>query len=145
MSQSLVGELELFTAPRDEAQLRKLESALGSVPVGQCGPREFRALLNVFERFPGEDGFDVFWSIVHYLEACNGYEQVLVESVRRAPVDFSVLMVNRLLNAGVTEINGQSLCSLLESVASNPANASGVRKSAQSFIDYQAANVQKDA
>lgn len=72
MSPSLADILGRFTAPRDEAQLRQLDETVGAVRPQDCGELEFRALLGVFERFPEDDGFGVFWSIVHCLEACTG-------------------------------------------------------------------------
>ena len=69
----------------------------GSAPMG------IDAMLHVFERYPGEDGAGVFWSIVHGLETLPGYESRLIESIRRVPSDFALLMVNRLLNTECRE------------------------------------------
>lgn len=77
-------------------------------------------MLSVFERFAEKDGYGVFWGILHALEACDGYEPELLASVRRKPCEFNVLMINRLLNAEVTEIEGHSLQDVLRSVVSNP-------------------------
>ena len=137
MASRLVEVLAQFQAPRDQGQLQILDRAIESVRAEECAEPEFRALLGVFERFPDEDGFGVFWSIVHCLEACNGYESSLLESVRTAPVEFNVLMVNRLLNGGVTQVAGESLLGVLAAVASNESAAAGVRKSASDFIEYQ--------
>jgi hypothetical protein len=69
------------------------------------------AMLRVFERFPTGDSHGVFWSILHGLEAHSGrYEFQLIESVRRAPAEFSLIMLNRMINAGETELAGESLC-----------------------------------
>jgi hypothetical protein len=62
---------------------------------------------------------------------------VLIESVTRSTVKFNLLMVNRLINGGVSEIDSQALLSVLASVASDPAALSSARKSAQRFIEYQ--------
>ena len=73
----------------------------------QCGSASLgiKAMLEVFEQFPTEDGAGVFWSIVHGLESLDGYERRLVESVRRAPSEFSLIMVHRhiILSAGPDE------------------------------------------
>ena len=64
-------------------------------------------MLRVFERYPDEDGAGVFWSIVHGLEALPGYEPFLVESYsKRAPSEFGVIMLGRILNSGQREIAG---------------------------------------
>jgi hypothetical protein len=137
MSQSLIEVLDCFADPQNEAQLRQLEEILGSLRPKSCGSKEFRALLGVFERFPADDGYGVFWSIVHLLEASTNYEPALLESVARMPVEFNVLMVNRLLNGGIAEVEGRSLLAVLSSVASNPAVGDRVRESAQRFIARQ--------
>ncbi len=54
-------------------------------------------LFGVFERFPGEDGAGVLWSIVHGLEALDlDYEQELRESLARQPSDMGKIMLGRL-------------------------------------------------
>jgi hypothetical protein len=145
MTQSLLEAVQRFSDPHDETQLRELDEAMGAVPPDDLGQEEFRALLGVFESFPEDDGYGIFWSIVHYLEACKGYEPVLIESVTRALGEFNVLMINRLLNSGVIQVNGQSLLSVLAAVASNSKATSSARESAQSFIEYQAAQARADA
>jgi hypothetical protein len=116
----LVEALEAFTDPHSEAQLQALDAAVQAINASSCGNTEIDALLGVFERFPEADGFGVFWGILHALEALEGYEPPLFASVQRKPCEFNVLMVNRLLNAGISEIEGQPLADLLISVLSNP-------------------------
>jgi hypothetical protein len=137
MRSALAAAVERFTLPQDEAQLQALEQALGAVVPASCGQEELALLLGVFERFPGEDGFGIFWSIVHLLEATAGYEPALVSSVLRKPVEFNLLMVNRLLNAGVVLVEGQSLLSLLHVVASREDASPRAREEARRFIEYQ--------
>lgn len=145
MSRPLIEALESFTKPHDETELQQLEEALGAVRPEDCGQPEFRALLGVFERFPEDDGYGIFWSIVHFLEACEGYEAALIESATRCPVAFNLLMVNRQINGGVDEIEGQALLSVLASVASNPAALASARESARGFIEYQCNQRHTDA
>ena len=93
------------------------------------------AMLHVFERHPTEDGAGVFWSIVHGLESLPGYESRLVESVRKAPSVFALLMVNRLLNAGCQEGGGVRFASLLEQVVKNQNANPEVKLKAQEILD----------
>jgi hypothetical protein len=130
-------DLSWFTSPRDETQLRKLDEAIDDLADKPVAAEEFKELLGVFERFPEDDGHGVFWSIVHCLEAFDGYEPFLVESVNRNPVEFNVLMVNRLLNAGVLEVGNQSLLALLKSVVACTKASSEVRESAADLLEYQ--------
>jgi hypothetical protein len=128
--------IEHFTDPQDEEQLKQLEEAIAAIPTNNCSEREFQALLQIFERFPDDDGYGVFWSIVHYLEACEGYESALMESVERLPVEFNLLMLNRLMNAGVYEVNGRSILTVLETVTANSSLSNGIRETAREFIDF---------
>lgn len=117
---TLVQELEAFTDSQSEVQLQMLDATVQEIDASTCGRAEIDALLGVFERFPEVDGFGVFWGILHRLESVEGYESQLVASVQRTPCEFNVLMVIRLLNAGITQIEGQPLKGLLVSVLSNP-------------------------
>jgi len=72
-----------------------------------------RALLGVFERFPRHDGFEVFWTLLHYLEVLPGYERHLLESIQRTPNHMSVLMLQRMIHYGITEFDGIELTALL--------------------------------
>ena len=137
--------MESFSAPHDETQLQQLEEAISATRPEDLGQPEFRALLGVFERFPEDDGYGIFWSIVHCLEACEGYEPALIESVTDHPTEFNLLMVNRLLNGGVTEVEGRSLLSVLASVAANPVASGSARKSAEGFYAHQSAKRHTDA
>jgi hypothetical protein len=101
----------------------------GSAAIG------IESMLRIFERFPGEDGEGVFWTIVHGLETLPGYEVKVVNSLRRKPSEFTLLMVNRLLNGGFQEIDRVSLLSLLEDVVKDPKAQPDVRQSAQEYLE----------
>ena len=134
----LVESLEAFTDPQSEVQLQALDASLQAVSPDLCGVREIRALLSVFERFPEQDGFGVFWGILHALEGLKGYEPELVASVHRKPCEFNVLMVNRLLNAGVMEVNGNSLEGLLLAVEAHGQATEQARREVQYYLARRA-------
>ena len=136
---SLANALAQFTDPQDADQLRMLDELISHVAPEQCGQEELRSLFCVFERFPEQDGYGVFWSILHLLEACNGCDEALVESVKRKPVEFNLRMVNRLLNSGVSSVNGESLIQLLTCIAESEDEAPGTRKTANGFLAHQSA------
>ena len=141
MQQALAHRLSEFTDPSSEAQLRLLEEILSSVGHSACSEPEYDALLQVFERFPEHDGFGVFWSILHFLEACPGYEAALVRSVRRKPVEFNLTMVNRLLNAGIHEVNEHPLAALLVSAEQSGESGERAKQLARRFMERLAAKV----
>lgn len=145
MSQSLIQAISQFTHAHDEAQLRALEEAIGATRRETLGVPEFKAMLSIFERFPEDDGYGIFWSIVHLLEACDGYEPSLLESVVRSAGEFNLLMVNRLINGGVSEVAGESLLRVLASVVNNPLAVASARTWAQQFIEYQEKKGRADA
>ena len=72
-----------------------------------------RALLGVFERFPRHDGFEVFWTLLHHVEALPGYETELIASVRRVPNLMGLTMMRRLFDSGVARIDGVDVAALL--------------------------------
>lgn len=137
MSSSLLEILEQFSDPQNEAELKALDAAVQAIDPGACGPREIRALFGVFERFPEHDGFGVFWGILHALEACQGYESEIVNSVQRQPCEFNVLMINRQLNAGVETINGRQLVGVLKEVLANKRSTAQALSDAESFLEHQ--------
>jgi hypothetical protein len=104
-----------------------------------CGAEEFAELLGVLERAPTSDGFESYWSIVHFLEACEGYEPSLLQSIERQPSELSLAMVNRLLNVGTTHIGATSLLGILGSVAGRTDALEQLRETARGFIAYQRA------
>lgn len=91
------------------------------------------------ERFPDEDGFGGFWSILHGIERYPGCDWLAVDSVRRRPSRFPVLMLNRMLNVGIRRVAGVDLLGLLQHVAQSPDTTPGVREDAARFHAYQRA------
>lgn len=134
MESATVQALSQFSDPQSETQLKALDTAVQAIKPEECGEAEFRAMLLVFERFPEDDGFGVFWGLIHALEACSGYEYEMLASVARKPCEFNVLLVNRLLNAGITEVDGIPLEGVLSTVMGSDAATPGARHDAERFI-----------
>ena len=137
---SISDALISFKDPQDEDQLDQLEDLIRLATPEQCGAEVLRSLFSVFERFPEEDGYGVFWSILHLLESCNGCNEALIESVERAPVEFNLRMVNRLLNSGIKQVDGRSLIQLLTNVAEDPDVQPSIRNTANGYLAHQAAH-----
>ena len=96
--------------------------------------RHIPDLFAVLERFPEDDGSGVLWACLHSIEALPGYEPELVRSVRRRPTELCVIMVGRLLNAGVSDIQGVALVSLLQEVAGSSAASERLRACAAGWV-----------
>lgn len=126
-----------FTNPHDEEQLWAFEQAAASQGSTPLTTEEIEAVLNLYERFPDEDGYGIFWSLLHMVEASAGYEDALFESVSRAPGEFNVMLVGRLANAGIVQIAGRDLLGLLRAVAERTDVSERARETAQGFLDKQ--------
>ena len=132
-------DLSWFDSPDDESQLQQLDELVQNLSKSAPTRQDFDALLSIFERFPEHDGFGVFWSILHYLEANQGYEPALLDSVRRAPGEFTLTMINRMLNGGITHVGEASLMDVLHTVAASDNASRPARETAQHFLAYQSA------
>ena len=139
---AIVLGIDAVSSLDDEAQLRFLEEAIDLFFQEPRDPKELAVWFRLFERFPEDDGYEMFWAVLHGIEALPGIEPLVVESVRRRPSRFPVQMLNRMLNAGTTHVEGASVLELLESVASNPISPQSVREDAQEFIAYQRGRTQ---
>jgi hypothetical protein len=117
--------------------LKALQALIPELEPATCGPEEFEALLGVLERAPLDDGFESYWSIVHFLEACEGYEPSLLASIGRQPTELSLAMVNRMLNAGIEAYGDQALLDVLIKVAQRPELDERLRIVACGFVEHQ--------
>jgi len=134
-------DLSWFDSPEDEAQLQRLDELIQGFSDVQPTRQDFEELLSVFERFPDHDGFGVFWSIVHCMEHFQGYEPALLESVRRTPGEFNLMMINRMLNTDITAVGNNSLLELLQTVAASAKASEQAREIASNFIAHQNAKL----
>lgn len=130
-------DLRWFDNPEDERQLKQLVDSIDVLDANNLSSNDVHQLLDVFERFPDDDGFESFWGIVHLLERAGGYESALVDSVLRSPGEFNLMMINRLLNGGIKHAGDQSLLSLLEDVARSARGNPNPARLAKHFVEYQ--------
>lgn len=121
----------------DEKALARLASLLEELGEAGQPERAAVALFGIFERFPGCDGYGVFWSIVHALESLPNCGEEMVASVRRAPNEWNVSMVNRFLNGGETHSGDTDLMGLLREVAARPDISEEARKEVRHYVQYQ--------
>ena len=129
--------LRSVQSAESEAYLKVLDEAVSAIFQEGLATQFFADLFQIFERFPSQDGFGVFWSILHGLEAAPGYEPFLMESVGRAPSEFTVRMINRMINAGELRIGSRELLSVLEHIAARIDIPPSVRDQAAGFVSHQ--------
>lgn len=122
----------LDTLDTDEA-LEQLEQALDLMESSDRSAADVEALFRLLEKFPNEDGYGAFWQVLHMLEATRGYERYLVESVRRMPTEFNMVMVNRRLNGTVPADEVGVLTTLLLEVRNNASTPPDLRKTVAGF------------
>ena len=133
-AQEAAARIAAFDCSSDDL-LQLDEDATALFESGQAS-RHLNVLFDLFERFPDEDN-EVFWGIMHGLEATAGYESALLKSLQRQPSSMGVLMVNRMLNADESTIGDTDLLELLHQVAADDGVTEGVRNYAQDFIEHQ--------
>ncbi len=121
----------------DTGELQKLEAALDTLFQLPQPERGVKTLFRLFERFPNEDGNGIFWTVLHGLEKLPGYEPYLKESIKRVPMEFNLLMVNRLLNSPLSNVQRQEWLASLREVENNPQSSDAAKEQARHFIEYQ--------
>ena len=129
--------LDAISCGEDPRHLEELAAILPTLSYEGCGEPVFTALLGIFERSPLSDGFESYWSIVHFLEACDGYEPYLLESIAREPTELTLTMVNRLINAGLRECGGVAFLEVLGSVAARADVDPRLKELARKSVQYQ--------
>ena len=97
--------------------------------------KDMRAVFDLYERLPEEDGYGLFSWLMHALEATGGYETQLLESVSRKPGGFNVMMIGRLVNADVLEFQGTNLLMLLRSLAARTDISLCAKEAAESILE----------
>jgi hypothetical protein len=131
----VVRAIDAVSAVDDPVQLTALARAVEQFFASPAASRHLEVWFRLFERFPEDDGYELFWSILHGIERQPNYGPLVIASVRRRPSSFPVLMLNRMLNAGQVGIGEQDLLRLLQ--AADEQCPPGVRRDAQEFLEHQ--------
>jgi hypothetical protein len=115
--------------------VRQLMKDLGPAPDSQ---ETVEAILRFMERH-GDIELGTPGPLVHFIErfAGQGYEQKLIESVKRRPVAHTVWMLNRLINGTPHAAQRQRLVRILMDVGHAPQVDDRIRHMAGEFLNYQ--------
>ena len=95
---------------------------------------ECRAIFGLFERFPEDDAYGVFFALLHKLEASQNYEEELIASVEKMPNEFNLEMIARMIRGGIVTYQSVNLNSLIEQAASNLTAPESSRQYAQDSL-----------
>lgn len=134
---NIIEGLNGITEISNSDQLKLLDNLVQNLADAEQPELAIESLLQIFERFPEEDGSGVFWSILHALESFAEYESFLLASLKRKPTEFTVIMANRIMNDGQLKIDGEYITSLLQSISDTSSNSKRIRELADRFIEYQ--------
>jgi hypothetical protein len=134
---AVVRAVDAVSAVDDPVQLTALEQAVEQFFASPAASQHLEVWFRLFERFPEDDGYELFWSILLGIERQPGYGPLVVASVRRRPSGFPVLMLNRLLNAGQVSVGDVDLLQVLQAVAADEQCPPGVRRDAQEYLEHQ--------
>jgi hypothetical protein len=133
----VIAAIDGLTSVDTTEELSRLQDLVDRYFSSQKAADHLGVWFRLYERFPEADGYGVFWTILHGIEATPGYEPLIVESVRRYPSQFPLLMVNRQLNGGVRQIGGVDLLEVLRQVATDERCLPSVRIDARGFLEHQ--------
>ncbi|RLB54961.1 MAG: hypothetical protein DRI90_19825 [Deltaproteobacteria bacterium] len=130
----LIALLHAFPG-QEEGDLEQLDEVVaGALALRQDSELD-AALFSVFERYPDEDGYGVYWSILHGLEARSDYEPGLLASVRRKPSVFAATMLNRMSNGGHDTCSGVATIDLLIEISRSADASEKTKRTAGGFIE----------
>lgn len=90
-------------------------------------------LLQLMERHPLDD-FGMPGAIVHFVERFykNGYEELLIESLKRRPTMHTVWMLNRVMNGSE---NKNDYLEIMKEITERSDIEETIRNSASEFMD----------
>ena len=121
----------------DEHELARLSNdAVEEWKDNAVGLEAVPRILALMERHPLVS-FGAPGALVHFMEAFhgNGYDELLLQSVRRSPTIHTTWLLNRLMN-GVDEQMGAAYLQTMRTIAANETLAAEIRATAQNFVSY---------
>ena len=129
--------LTAYGTAADDTELERLSlDAVDEMMENLVGLEAVPRILALMERHPlasfGSPG-----RLVHFMEGFsqNGYDELLLQSVRCAPTVHTTWLLNRLIN-GADEETAVEYLQVMRSIAANEVLAAEIRASAKDFLVY---------
>ena len=113
-----------------------LNRLLSEVAWGAITPADCQRLCLLFERHPEEDN-ELLWGLLHGIEGFPGCNENILVSVQRRPALMTILMLNRMINAGQGQVSGVDLLAQIKAVATDCSVPESIRNRASKLMDYQ--------
>ena len=139
-SPDIARSLKSLTSVQEVEQLKKLEALVKELNDLVLTPELYQAIFDLYEKFPEDDGYGLFTSILHRLERCSGYEQFLIQSMKRKPTYIAIRMIDRIVVGGFTQIGEVNLLSLVRAAAKNSLASESARVYAQQCVQEWSAS-----
>ena len=129
-----------------EIAIKEIENSIGSddfelvmednimkLEIQNIGIEAVKPLLQLMERHPLVD-FGVPGAIVHFVERFykKGYEELLVESIKRKPTMHTVWMLNRIINGSE---NKKDYIELMKAIIEHNDIEDEIRNQARAFMN----------
>lgn len=110
-----------------------MEDNVMKLEIQNIGIEAVKPLLQLMERHPLVD-FGVPGAIVHFVERFykKGYEELLVESIKRKPTMHTVWMLNRIINGSE---NKKDYIELMNAIIEHDGVEDEIRKQARAFMN----------
>lgn len=110
-----------------------MEENIMKIEAEGVGIEAVTPLLQLMERHPLDD-FGMPGAIVHFVERFykNGYEELLIESVKRRPTMHTVWMLNRVMNGSE---NKNNYLEIMKEITERSDTEETIRNSASEFMD----------
>ncbi len=113
--QEIVNSIDKLTTIDSAEDLTRLQEFVDLYFAHPQAGDNLNVWFRIYERFPTGDGGGIFWSILHGIETYHpNSDRLVVESVLRQSSEFSLIMVNRIINAGIRQVGEVDLLKLLD-------------------------------
>jgi hypothetical protein len=134
--QEIITEIDSLTNLELAVDLSRLEEIMDRYFNHPRSAEFLDVWFRLYERCPDDESEGLFWAILHGLETYPISDRLVVNSVVRNPSEFPLMMVNRMLNAGIKKVDGVDLMELLQRVATNDSCSPQIRENADDFLVY---------
>ena len=130
----ILDEIQGVDLSSDDYLLR-LDDLCNEIAAAEDRSSAIQPILRFMEQHPDDD-LGGPGPLVHLLEKLPGYEPELLMSLRKAPTELTVWMLNRIINLSTGDAKA-SLLALMREIAGNALADPGAREAATDLLRHQ--------